>query len=266
MEKVMPKAQSQEPFVKVEINNSVALLTLNRPDSLNALSTAMRAGIVEAINSVNDNDTVKAIVLTGEGRAFCAGLDLKELGSGKADNEDAVSDSNMLKAFYNLNKPVIGAINGFAITGGFELALMTDFMIAGENAKFADTHARIGIVPGWGLSQKLPRIIGIGRAKELSFTGNFLDAKQAEQWGLVNCVVKNKHLVSTCLKLAEDIASCEPTTLKTYKSIIDQGYETTLFDGIRIEAKANKAHMQDVTPEALEERRKVVMSRGRDQK
>lgn len=254
------------PFVKIEINKQVALLTLNRPDSLNALSTAMRAAIVEAINSVNSNQDVKAIVLTGEGRAFCAGLDLKELGSGKADNEEAVSDTNMVKSFYNLNKPLIGAINGFAITGGFELALMCDFMIASENAKFADTHARIGIVPGWGLSQKLSRIIGIGRAKELSFTGNFLDAQTAERWGLVNRVVKNEELIPVCLKLAEDIASCEPTTLKTLKSIIDQGYESTLFDGIRIEAKANKAHMQGLTPDVLEARRTGVMSRGREQK
>lgn len=255
-----------DALVTTTINNQVALLTLNRPDALNALSTPMRAAIVQAVNSVNDNKDVKAIVITGAGRAFCAGLDLKELGSGKADNEDAVSDSNMLKAFYNLNKPVIGAINGFAITGGFELALMCDFMIASDNAKFADTHCRIGIVPGWGLSQKLPRIIGIGRAKELSFTGNFLDAQTAERWGLVNRVVSAEELIPTCLKLAEDIASCEPITLNTVRSIIDQGYESTLFEGLRIEAKANKAHMQGVTPEILEERRKGVMNRGRTQK
>jgi enoyl-CoA hydratase len=255
-----------DPLVKIEISNHIALLTLNRPDSLNALSTAMRSAIVQAINSVNDNSDVKTIVLTGAGRAFCAGLDLKELGSGKTDNEAAVSDTDMLKSFYNLHKPLIGAINGFAITGGFELALMCDFMIAGENAKFADTHARIGIVPGWGLSQKLSRIIGIGRAKELSFTGNFLDAQTAERWGLVNRVVKDEELIPTCLKLAADIASCEPSTLHTLKSIIDQGYENTLFEGIRIESKANKAHMQGLTPDVLEARRTGVMSRGREQK
>jgi len=143
----------------------------------------MRAAIVSAINELNSNKIVKVIVITGAGRAFCAGLDLKELGSGKADNAEAVSDGNMLKAFYTLNKPVVGAINGFAITGGFELAIMCDFMIARENAKFADTHCRIGIVPGWGLSQKLPRLIGVNRAKELSVTGNFLEAAQAESRG-----------------------------------------------------------------------------------
>jgi enoyl-CoA hydratase len=261
METPAPKDQ----LVTIEVNNYVALLTLNRPDALNALSKPMRSAIVEAVNTVNKISDVKAVVITGKGRAFCAGLDLKELASGEEDNEEAVSDTNLLQAFYQLNKPVIGAINGFAITGGFELALMCDFMIASENAKFADTHCRIGIVPGWGLSQKLPRIIGIGRAKELSFTGNFLDAETAEKWGLVNRVVPADDLLATCLKLAEEIASCEPETLNTVKSIIDQGYEATLFEGLRIEAKANKAHMKNVSTEALEERRKKVMSRGRKQ-
>jgi len=255
-----------DALVLIDIHNDIAVLTLNNPKALNALSTPMRAAIVNAINELNSNKAVKVIIITGAGRAFCAGLDLKELGSGKADNAEAVSDGNMLKAFYNLNKPVIGAINGFAITGGFELALMCDFMIASENAKFADTHCRIGIVPGWGLSQKLPRLIGVNRAKELSFTGNFLEAAQAERWGLVNRVVKAEELIPTCLALAADIASCESTTLKTVKSIIDQGWESTLFEGLRIEAKANKSHMQGLTPEVLEARRTGVMSRGRQQK
>ena len=255
-----------DALVLIDIHNDIAVLTLNNPKALNALSTPMRAAIVNAINELNSNKTVKVIVMTGAGRAFCAGLDLKELGSGKTDNADAVSDGNMLKAFYNLGKPVIGAINGFAITGGFELALMCDFMIASENAKFADTHCRIGIVPGWGLSQKLPRLIGINRAKELSFTGNFLEAAQAERWGLVNRVVKAEELIPACMALANDIASCDATTLKTVKSIIDQGWESTLFEGLRIEAKANKAHMQGLTPEVLEARRSDVMNRGRQQK
>ncbi len=254
-----------DALVLTEINQGVALLTLNRPDALNALNTPMRAAITEAIYAVSANDKVKAIVLTGAGRAFCAGLDLKELGSGKADNEDAVSDTHMIKAFAQLKKPLIGAINGFAITGGFELAMMSDFMIASEHARFADTHCRVGIVPGWGLSQKLPRIIGIGRAKELSFTGNFLDANTAERWGLVNRVVPAEALIPTCLQLTQEIASCEPITLNTVKTIIDQGYASTLAEGLKIESKANRAHMEGITPEILEARRTGVMSRGRGQ-
>ena len=112
---------------------------------------------------------------------------LKELGGETA--AATVINKDFGKAMLKVNKPIIGAINGYAITGGFELALMCDFMIASEDAKFADTHARVGVVPGWGLSQRLPRLIGINRAKELSLTGNFLDAQTAYAWGLVNRVV-----------------------------------------------------------------------------
>lgn len=256
---------NSEVLVQLEKKQNVALVTLNRPDALNALNTAMREQLVNCIDALAKDDDIRVLVLTGSGRAFCAGLDLKELGSGETDNEAAVSDVNLLKAFHNLGKPVIGAINGFAITGGFELALMCDFMIVSDKAKFADTHSRVGIVPGWGLSQKLPRLIGINRAKQLSFTGNYLSAEKAERWGLVNEVVSEENLISTCLQMAEEIASCDARTLKTVKSIMDQGWDTTLFDGLRIEANANIDHMKDVSADALEERRKSVMKRGRNQ-
>ena len=252
-------------LVLTELQENAALLTLNRPEALNALSTEMRAAIVAAVNDLAADDRVKCVVMTGNGRAFCAGLDLKEIGSSTDEIQEESADTNLVRAFNNLNKPLIGAINGFAITGGFELALMSDFLIASENAKFADTHSRIGIVPGWGLSQKLPRLVGINRAKQLSFTGNFLDADTAERWGLVNQIVPAEELVSFCMQMANEIASCEPVTLNTVKTIIDQGWDTTLAEGLRIETKANKAHMQDVTPEQLEERRKGVMNRGREQ-
>ena len=107
-------------------------------------------------------------------------------------------------------QPIIGAVNGVAVTGGFEVALGCDLLIASTEARFADTHARVGILPGWGISQKLPRLIGIGRAKELSFTGNYIGADQAERWGLVNRVVAAEDLLPTCLALARDMASCVP--------------------------------------------------------
>ncbi|GIS19195.1 MAG: hypothetical protein CM15mP120_11110 [Pseudomonadota bacterium] len=135
---------------------------------------------------------------------------LKELGGEKA--ADTVINKDLGKAMLNLNKPIIGAINGYAITGGFELALMCDFMIASQDAKFADTHARVGVVPGWGLSQRLPRLIGINRAKELSLTGNYLDAETAYAWGLVNRVVPAGELMTTAKQLASDIVSTEPVT------------------------------------------------------
>ena len=145
-----------------------------------------------------------------------------------------------IKIVEDLNIPIIGAINGFAITGGFELALLSDFMIAGESARFADTHARVGIVPGWGLSQKLPRIIGIQRAKEMSFTGNFIDAQTAGKWGLVNRVVPDDKLLETAQQLARDIASADPVAVMEIKRLIDQGYAGSLADGMMAEGKRSK--------------------------
>src|SRR5262249_56634240 len=123
--------------------------------------------------------------------------------------------------------PIIGAINGVAVTGGFELALACDVLIVSTAARFADTHARVGVMPGWGLSQKLARVIGIYRAKELSLTGNYLSAEQAEAWGLVNRIVPAEALLPTCEALARDMLSCVPEVVRRYKQVIDSGYAET---------------------------------------
>ncbi|HEX4846857.1 MAG TPA: enoyl-CoA hydratase, partial [Novosphingobium sp.] len=179
-------------LVTVERDGPVAVVTLNRPEAMNALSRGLRAQLAQVMVELDAEERIRAVVLTGAGtRAFTAGLDLKELGSGAASlgaATDQEATSNPVKAIETCRKPVIGAINGVAITGGFELALACDILIASENARFADTHARVGIMPGWGLSQKLSRMIGISRAKELSLTGNFIDAQTACAWGLVNRV------------------------------------------------------------------------------
>ena len=145
-----------EPLVIVHHDAPVAVVKLNRPDALNALSRALRAEIVRVFAALAEDDTIRAVVLTGAGRAFTAGVDLKEAGeTGFALGADG-SDIDIAKALYEFPKPIIGAINGFAITGGFELALMCDVLLASEHAKFADTHARVGIMPGWGLSRSFP--------------------------------------------------------------------------------------------------------------
>ena len=159
-------------LVLTETKAGVTTVTMNRPEALNALSAALRNELAEVFTELAQDEATEVVVFTGTGRAFTVGLDLKELGGEKA--ADTVINKDLGKAMLNLNKPIIGAINGYAITGGFELALMCDFMIASQDAKFADTHARVGVVPGWGLSQRLPRLIGINRAKELSLTGNYL--------------------------------------------------------------------------------------------
>src|SRR5262249_22428864 len=162
-------------------------------------------------------------------------------------------------------QPVIGAINGFAITGGFELALACDLLIVSTAARFADTHARVGIMPGWGLSQRLSRTIGIYRAKELSLTGNYLSAEQADAWGLVNRVVAPEVLLDTCHAVARDMLSCAPEGMRRYKHVIDAGYADTSARGLAIESEASRAHARGVTPEALAARRAAVQQRGREQ-
>lgn len=254
-----------ENIVRVEKDGPVAIVTLNRPDALNALSRAMRSEIVKAFTELSKDDSVRAAVLTGEGRAFTAGIDLKEAGqTGFALGADG-GDIDLAKGLAAFPWPIIGAINGFAITGGFELALMCDVLLASENAKFADTHARVGIVPGWGLSQKLPRMIGTSRAKELSFTGNFLDAETAERWGLVNRVYKADELVPAAVKMAHDMASCDPVLLRKYKALIDDGFATTFGDAMKMEVKRSAEHAQSVTADSVEQARKAVTERGRGQ-
>ena len=253
----------------VEKSDGIAVVTLNRPEAMNALSKALRSELYKAMVALDADDEVSVVILTGAGtRAFTAGLDLKELGSepgamGAANAEGA--DENPVKAIELCRKPVIGAINGVAITGGFEVALACDVLIASTNARFADTHARVGITPGWGLSQKLSRLIGPYRAKELSLSGNFLDARTAEAWGLVNRVVAPEDLVPTALKLAADMATIDVDMLVTYKGMIDDGYETTLRQGLELEQSRSTAHNRQVTPEAVEARRAGIQARGRTQ-
>ena len=261
-----------DPVLLIEKNEGVATFTLNRPDAMNALSRDLRVALAAAFAAASSDDSIGAIILTGSGRAFSAGLDLKELGSGSlsaigqaAGSGDGTDSANIVRAMDGCDRPIIGAINGFAITGGFELALACDVLIASTEARFADTHARVGIMPGWGLSQKLSRTIGIYRAKEASLTGNFIPAEQALEWGFVNRVVAPDELLPSCQRLAGDMLSCDPDVMRAYKSVIDDGYAENFATGLRIERDANREHAKHVTPESIEERRAGIQQRGRAQ-
>jgi enoyl-CoA hydratase len=253
----------------VERDGPVAVVTLNRPEAMNALSKALRAALRQAFVELDADPAVKVVVLTGAGeRAFTAGLDLKELstdplGMGAANATDPAE--NPARAVLACSKPIIGAINGVAITGGFEVALACDVLICSTNARFADTHARVGITPGWGLSQKLSRAIGPYRAKELSLTGNFLDAQTAYEWGLVNRVVAPEELMPTALTLARQMADIEGDMLVTYKAMIDDGYALAMGDGLALEHARSLAHNAEVTPDMVAARRAAVQARGRSQ-
>ncbi len=252
----------------IEKNAGVATVTLNRPEAMNALSRALRAALHDAIVELTHDEAVSVLVLTGSGRAFTAGLDLKELGSdpnGMAAANATGASENPVLAILQCPKPIIGAINGVAITGGFEVALACDVLIASTNARFADTHARVGIMPGWGLSQRLSRVIGPYRAKELSLTGNFLDAQTACDWGLVNRVVSPEELMPTALKLAADMATIPADTLALYKKIIDDGYALPFGAALKHETDVSAPHNRSVTPEMVETRRAAIQARGRAQ-
>ena len=254
--------------LRVERSEGVATLTLNRPEARNALDRALRDAIREAFGALAADDAVGAVILTGAGKAFCAGLDLKELsrpGPDRGSDRPQETAHDIVRVIESFDRPVIGAINGVAVTGGFELALACDVLIGSPEARFADTHARVGILPGWGLSVKLPRLVGVNRAKLISFTGNYVSAEEAERWGLLARVVPADALLPTCCALARDMLSCEPRTLRGYKRLIDEGFATTAGEARRHEVRASTEHMKSVAAGDIAARRGNVIVRGRAQ-
>ncbi len=256
-----------EPVLLVEKKDGIATLTLNRPESMNALSRELVASIGRAFTDLREDPETGVVILTGTGRAFCAGMDLKEMSEqGMSDPEmDAGDNLDTIDLLNGFDRPIIGAVNGAAITGGFELALACDFLIASTEARFADTHARVGVMPGWGMSQKLGRMIGIGRAKELSFTGNFLSAEQALAWGLVNRVVEPEELLPVCRALAVEILSCAPGMVSSYKRVIDQGYGMPLAEALVMERRVCREHARKLTADFVAAQTQSVQDRGRKQ-
>lgn len=257
---------SGHPVILVEKSGELAVVTLNRPQAMNALSRELRAAIAETFEELEADPKIRVAILTGAGKAFCAGLDLKELGAGADSVQGTVATRDPVSSIGRFSGPVIGAINGVAITGGFELALACDVLIASSEARFADTHGRVGILPGWGLSQKLSRTIGIYRAKELSLTGNFLSAQQAAEWGLVNRIVTPGELLPASRKLAEDMLSLVPDCLSGYKRLIDQGYAESFGEALKTELRVSGAANKAVRSADVEGRREAIRQRGQTQK
>ncbi|MGN6338091.1 enoyl-CoA hydratase, partial [Mycobacterium sp.] len=187
-----------EEILLIDTDERVRTLTLNRPQSRNALSSALRDRFFGALADAETDDDVDVIIVTGTDPVFCAGLDLKELGG-----SSALPDIS--PRWPALTKPVIGAINGAAVTGGLEIALYCDILIASENARFADTHARVGLLPTWGLSVRLPQKVGVGMARRMSMTGDYLSADEALRTGLVTQVVPHDQLLDTARQIATSI-------------------------------------------------------------
>jgi enoyl-CoA hydratase len=220
------------------------------------------------MRSADADPDVDVVILTGTDPAFCAGLDLKELGSEGGtlgSGADGAPNADGVRGpFPPMTKPTIGAINGVAVTGGFELALNCDFLVASEHAKFGDTHARVGVMPGWGLTVLLPHAIGVRRAREMSFTGNFLSAEEALHLGLVNHVVPHAELMPFARRLATDIVGNDQPGVRqirsTYAAI------TAETDAWAIEAKDSRAWSRSMfSPDKVAERRAAIQERGRQQ-
>lgn len=259
-----------ENVLLVDRADAVATVTLHRPDARNALNAELRRSLWRTMQELDSDPEISAVVLTGADPAFCAGLDLKELassaGAALTDAGSDADDSATPGPMPPMTTPVIGAVNGVAITGGFEVALACDFLVASERAAFADTHARVGIMPGWGLTVRLPQAVGFRRAKELSATGNFLDAHTAQAWGLVNHVVPHDDLLTHARHLAADIASNDTEAVRRILRTYDEGALLAGADAWALEGRvAREWQASGRDAEDLEARRRAVTERGRSQ-
>lgn len=195
-----------EKAVLFDVQEGTAVITLNRPERRNSINRELLSGLYDSIDEVSRNDEIRVAIITGNGKSFCSGIDLSVIG--KENLFDIRGNGiDLPDVFDACRKPIIGAINGHAITGGFEIALNCDFLIASENAKFADTHAKVGIHPGWGMTQLLQQAVGKRMALQMSTTCQFIDAGQALKYGLVNEVVPHDDLMTRCREIARQI--CE---------------------------------------------------------
>jgi enoyl-CoA hydratase len=259
----------------LEVADGVATVTLNRPEARNALSSELIAALARLVADADARDDVDVVILTGADPAFCAGLDLKELGNDggplkRPPNERAPRDVSASRERKGptlpTSKPIIGAVNGVAVTGGLELALNCDFLVASERARFADTHARVGVHPLWGLTVLLPQAVGIRRAREMSATGNFVDARTALEWGLVNHVVPHDQLLPTARRLAADIVSSDQRAVRAILATYEETSRVPGAEAWDVEARAAAVFQRGgVDPDDIERRRQGIVDRGRSQ-
>ena len=223
-----------ENEVLFNVENNIAVITLNRPERRNSINKNLLVGLYNALEEVAGNNDIKVAVITGNGKSFCSGIDLSVIG--KENIFDPRGDGKDFPDCFSLcKKPIIGAVNGHAITGGFEIALNCDFLIASENAMFADTHSRVGIHPGWGMTQLLQAAVGQRMAMQMSMTCQFIDAQTALRVGLVNEVVPHDELIPRVMQLAGFICEGKYDMLMTVKELIEYRNKSTLEEAYKNE-------------------------------
>ncbi|KAL2338946.1 hypothetical protein Fmac_013392 [Flemingia macrophylla] len=241
--------------------NGVALVTINRPASLNSLTRSMMVDLAQAFKRLDRDESVRVIILTGSGRAFCSGVDLTAAEDVfKGDVKDPESDTVL--QMERCRKPIIGAIKGFAITAGFEIALACDILVAAKGSLFMDTHARFGIFPSWGLSQKLSRIIGVNRAREVSLTAMPLTAEVAERLGFVNHVVEDGDVLKKSREIAEAIVKNNQDLVLRYKAVINDGIKLDLGTALSLEKERAVDYYNGMTKEQFRKMQEFIAGRG----
>lgn len=248
-------------YIKVEKKNEAGIITLGRPDGLNILDTKMLHGLEKSLTVLETDEKIRVLIITGN-KNFCAGADIKEMKEKNPEEAKAFSElgHRVFNRIENMGKPVIAAVKGYAIGGGCELALACDIRIAGESAKFGQPEVNLGLIPGFGGTQRLTRLVGIGRAKEMILTGKIIDAGEALAVGLANKVVRDEELLEKAEEVGAVLAGKSPVALKLAKSLINKNQE--LEKGLEMEIVsfsecfASEEHMEGIT--AFLEKRKPV--------
>lgn len=242
-------------------SGGIAGITINRPKSLNSLTRAMMMEMARAFKALDADDSVKVIILSGSGRAFCSGVDLtaaEEVFKGDVKDVEADPVAQMERC----RKPIVGAISGLAITAGFEIALSCDILVAAKGTRFIDTHVRFGIFPSWGLSQKLSRIIGSNKAREVSLAATPLSAEQAEKLGLVNHLVEDSELMKKAREVAEAIAKNNQDLVLRYKSVINDGLKLNFGDALALEKERAHNYYDGMTKEQFKKMQEFISGRS----
>lgn len=223
-----------------EVKNGIGYITINRPKFLNALSTEVLSELDHVFRTIENNDEVQVVILTGEGRAFVAGADISQMVdlTGIEGQEMMKKGAKVMNLIESISKPVIGAINGFALGGGCELAMACDIRIASEKAQFGQPEVNLGIIPGFGGTQRLPRLVGKGMGKYLVMTADYIKADEAKELGLVEKVVPHDELMTACEKVAGKIMAKAPIAIKAAKSAINNGIMLDIETGVAMEGEA----------------------------
>lgn len=236
--KIVENLQMEVKYIIYEKSEGIATITLNRPEALNAFSKEVIDEVLQALEDVRTDENVRVVVLTGAGeKAFSAGADIKEMKDFNAlkGRELSLRGERLCSALEKLEKPVIAAINGYALGGGLEVAMACDLRIASEKARMGQPEINIGLIPGWGGTQRLTRLIGRTKAKELIFTGKMIDVKTAEQLGIVNMVFPAEGFREKVRQFAKELAAKAPIALKVAKELINKGADMSLNAAIVLE-------------------------------